>query len=611
MKAPDLTHAPNHWPKLLLSVGIGAIFLILPVSVLLVLDRGLDVSDTGHYYVSLYHWADIEMMSTQFPLVWKLLPLPDNILVNRLMVFGLLMGSSVALFLQAGQSTLGQKNLSRDQNWVLILTGAGASTLYYYYWLPDPSYNSIGLILMLIVLGAAFAATRIENLQSWHFRNAAIMAGFAGFGLAVTRPVTAISLIVISAGLFFLLAKPSWRRLSQLLMFSLLGAALFFMLVQVFIEPINITLDRMRGGIQKREVLGIHRLVSLSYTYAREEIDIALGTAPWGLLMAGFGGALAAPGVAERFTKTLWLRMIGAIIGASGLVWIQLLFWEQTGQLSVTPLELISYFYLNLGLVAIFVTMLAGLGTTTPTLRKQYWRLSGICTLLLLTTHSFSVFGTGLWITNAAMAAVFTFLACVLVALHLAKGSGQIWSLAMIAALFLPTWAVRTNIMENPYRLETSLDAQTQPTRINGGRSTIKTDPATKEFFDRLSTIAPRMGSEGKRPILIDLSGRMPMVQYHLNARPAYTAWLLSAYSGSNAFLTTIIERMSEEELARAWILDAPDYEYRLDPAPIIARGLVLERDYEVATTAFAPYIKTDIVILAPRSRNKTNPTAE
>jgi len=591
----------------LLAGLIGLALLWLPLSVLVNLNRGLDVSDTGHYYVSLYHFADIRMMSTQFPLVWKLIPHPDNILVNRLLVFVLLMGSSAALFLLATKAVM-RETLLPTQKWLLACAGAGGGAIYYYYWLPDPSYNAIGVILMALILAATFGVTQIEDIKSWRFRGAALLAGYGGLALAATRPVTALVLVGLCVLLYLILARHSWPRLWRLAVFAVLGAVLFFVLVQIFIEPLHTTLARIEGGLLKRQIVGIGRMASQSYGYAKDELDTALHMARWALFLATLGGTLAAPGIVERFAfihqiKTSWLRLAGALIGAAALIRFQVIFWNDTQGLNAATLEHISYYLLNLGLVAVFTSLLSALLATDSAMRWHYARLSGVCLLMVLGTQSFSIFGTGLWITNAALAAVFTVLACVLAAIQLGRNSGILWALAMTSALILPMVATRTTMVTHPYRLETPLAAQTQKTSIRGGRSTLRLDPLTKAFFDRLSAVANEMGPVGQRPILIDLSGRLPMVQYHLQARPAFTPWLLSAYKGSDAFLAHVIAQMSDEELARAWILDAPDYKHRLNPAPIEARGHNLARDYRTVTTAMAPYIKTDIVVLAPRPK--------
>ncbi len=587
---------------MLLSGLLGLVFLWLPLSVLVNLNRGLDVSDTGHYYASLYHFADIRMMSTQFPLVWKLIPHPDNILVNRLLVFALLMGSSAALFLLAAKAVL-RKTLLPIQKWLLACAGAGGGALYYYYWLPDPSYNAIGVILMALVLGASFALTTIENQHGWPFRGAAMLAGFAGLGLAATRPVTAMALALICALLYFVLARFSWQKLVQLILFVVLGAVVFFVLVQVFIEPLPVTLERIHGGLQKREILGTNQLVTKGFSLLQKEISTIRQTAPWALLLASLGGAFAAPGVADRFANAPWLRLGGAAMGAIGLIWIQTIFWQQSQALMQVPLDKLAYYLINLSLMAILCGVFAGALAPHKDTRRLYWRLASVSALLVLATLSLTVFGTGYWIRKAGIASVFVVLACTLMALHMARSMGYIWALAMVSALILPIMATRTTMVNHPYRLETPLAAQTQKTSIRGGYSTLRLDPLTKAFFDRLSDAADQMGPMDQRPILIDLSGRLPMAQYHMQARPAFTPWILSAYKGSDAFLAHVMAQMSDEELARAWILDAPAYKHRLDPAPIEARGHDLARDYRIVTTAMAPYIKTDIVVLAPRPK--------
>ncbi|PHS27974.1 MAG: hypothetical protein COA84_02970 [Robiginitomaculum sp.] len=587
---------------MLFSGLLGLAFLWLPLGVLFNLDRGLDVSDTGHYYVSLYHLVDIRMMSTQFALVWNLIPHPDNILVNRLLVFALLSTSSAALFLIAARAVL-REVLAPLQKWLLVTAGIGSAGLYYYYWLPDPSYNAIGVILMALVLAATFSVSQIDDSKGWSFKGAAMLAGFAGLALVATRPVTALALAGLCALLYLVVARHSWTRFWGLILFALLGAALFFVLVQVFIEPLQTTLARIEGGLLKREILGSNQLVAKSFTLLQKEIASVLHTAPWALLLASIGGAISAPGIAERHQQSARIRLVGGALGAAGLAWMQVVFWQQSQALTQFSLDELAYYVFNLGLIAALSCAFAGAMAPHKETRILYWRLASVCILLILTTLSLTVFGTGYWIRKAGIASVFVVLACTLVTLNMARGTGYIWALAMTCALILPMVATRTTMINHPYRLETPLGGQTQKTSIRGERSTLRLDPLTKAFFDRLSTAANEMGPVGQRPILIDLSGRLPMAQYHMQARPAFTPWLLSAYKGSDAFLAHVIAQMSDEALSRAWILDAPGYKNRLNPSPIIERGFNLQNDYRIIGTAFAPYIKTDIVLLAPKSK--------
>ncbi len=587
----------------MISGLIGAAFLALPISVLMLLNRGLDVSDTGHYYVSLRHFADIDMMSTQFMLIWRLLPLPDNIWVNRLAIYVLLMGSCASLFIAAGRVVLDQTRHHYPQEALLAAAGAGGGAIFYFYWLADPSYNSVGVILMALVLGAVFALTRQNDPTSASFRGLAMLAGFAGLGLVATRPVTALSLMLISVALVLIMGNLSLKKLVQLALFAILGAALFFVMVQVFIEPLSVTLERISGGLSKRDVLGTTQLARDSFGLLNKELTSIFHLAPWAVLMAAFGGAASVQGIAQNLIKPDAVKNGGAVLAGIGLVWIQSIFWQQTDGITQLSLNPFAYYLDNLGLIAILTSFFATVLASQKDQRIFYARLAGVCVLLVLATQSFTIFGTGYWLGKAGIASVFTVLACALVALQMARQGGVIWALSMASALGLAMLVTYTHFTQAPYRLTTPLAGQNQPTQIRGGHSTIRTDPETKAFFDALSTAADQMGPAEQRPILIDLTGRMPMVQYHLQARPPYTAWLLSTYKGSDDFLAKIIDRMSDEELARAWVLDAPGYKYRLDPAPIVARGLVFKRDYKVAATAFAPYIKRDIVLLAPLPR--------
>jgi len=159
---------PRRWAGQIRERGIAPfhvlfalILIVYPVSVLLNLNKAIEFSDTGFYYNSFANMDQIREQTTQFAVVWNLLPIPDSIVLHRLTSWLLIVATSALLASQAWKLVWPKRKLEVGEVVFLYAFGAGAASLQYFWWLPDPSYNFIGYFLNAGSLALTFRAIRL------------------------------------------------------------------------------------------------------------------------------------------------------------------------------------------------------------------------------------------------------------------------------------------------------------------------------------------------------------------------------------------------------------------------------------------------------------------
>ncbi|MEO2106319.1 MAG: hypothetical protein ABGZ36_11845, partial [Actinomycetota bacterium] len=213
---------------------------------LLLLHRGIDVTDTGYYHVSIAHLDQITMQTTQFAVVWNLLPLPDDVVVHRVVLWGLLLGASAWLAWEAW-SLVHERPTAGAHTAFVLSVGPAATITYYLLWLPDPSYNAIGYVQVLLLLAASCRLLAVLR-QGRRPAVVTFWAGSIGFvtaGLAINRAPAGLVMAATLPILIVLGARPSSRRVGECLAAALAGGALFVAASGIVVEPFGQTLARL------------------------------------------------------------------------------------------------------------------------------------------------------------------------------------------------------------------------------------------------------------------------------------------------------------------------------------------------------------------------------
>lgn len=122
------------------------------------------------------------------------------------------------------------------------------------------------------------------------------------------------------------------------------------------------------------------------------------------------------------------------------------------------------------------------------------------------------------------------------------------------AILLLTSIGFYSAIENHPYRLGGRLSEASTPVKYGPIQHPMRAPEALAASFLALGNIH-LLREEGEIPIIIDLTGRAPGVGLYLGLRPPKSAWILSGYPGSDAYLNFALSRLTVTELAQAWIL--------------------------------------------------------
>ncbi len=574
--------------------------LALMLTVFLNLRRGLELSDTGYYYNTLTYFDIIQSLSTQYFLFWKLLPVPDGLYAARVTVFFLLLSSGMVF----GYGLFRILRLPRE-GWfstaAFVMPVTGCMFVFYYWWIPDPSYNSLGLIEMLAVSGLVLLI--IDRVSSGAPLNTTLILSFAaGFSLAafsVARPASAVLLLLASLCLYLLLIrKPLSATSVKLLLAGISGGLLFFALAHVFVEPLDQSLQRQLAGLEGRTFRHKNRNFALDirrYFAALEKGFVHYF--PWdGLAMAG--GILAS----LRLQKIGRWRLVFRLVFSVGILGMLAVFaakffpdghitkWEMSFYLAV-----LSW---TLAIVMIGITVLQ-----PDDAGRRDWRFIAVMLFVLLLSFMFVVGTSNHWLLQSNWFSGFS-IAMGLACLAGDKLTGnRIWSLPVYLAYLAFIVSAFAFFIQTPYRLARPLAQQTIPVKIRGGEGgTLLVDPPTARFLGETGTLREQLGEEDNRAHLIDLSGKLPFLHYHLDARPLSVAWLGSTRKKSQAYFKFLLKRIPADDIKRAWISEMPALKKKLDPKALLDYGISFPQDYELVLETRSPYLKNPVKFYKPKT---------
>ena len=583
----------------LVSLLVAAVLLLLPLAVAANLHRGIEFSDTGYYHVSIAHLDQIDQQTTQFATAWNILPLPEDVVWHRVAVWLLLHGASAWLAVALWRLA----RPARPGGWPLEVlagaTGAAAATTFYVWWLPDPSYNSIGLALNLLLLALGLRAG--ELIQRDRFpRGAAVGVGSGLTALLLIRPPTAVGLALVVLVLVAARSRPSPAVLVRLIGWAVLGVIGFVLAAWALAEPPAETWARLQGGLERRQVLD--RPGSFGDSIALWW-DAAVASA------RGVGGAAAlavAGGIAVAHrASTRTGGLVGEGLAVIGLSLLGTRFVVEggmtdagvgmladlTGLLAVAVLAGVAVAAVPLGLAR---------GAPAPASSgAPRTGLVGVVVSCLLVAQVFQVVGTtNSWWTHAVL-----FHGIALLALGFAAVAGRavlpVLTAGSLALLLLVGAASWTHLVNHPYRLPAGLDEQTIATPIRDGRTVLRTDVETHSLLTALAAGTDRLQGVERRPVLLDRTGRLPLVTYHLDMTAPGSPWLLSGTPGSQDLFDHVITQMPAAVLADAWVLDAPAWQERYDDDAFTTRGIELST-YAVVAEGWSNYLGTEVQLLAP-----------
>jgi|GEM_PF-3252287 len=574
----------------------------MALAVLYLLPRGVEFSDTGFYYNSIFNLREIDMQTTQFGVVWHVFSFSESFLFHRIAVFVLIWAGAYFLIRQSHEFCVGSTPSHLTEASHVFLAGL-AVTPFYRNWVPDPSYNAIGYILLLMVTALALRVSVRLRRSDTCCRTEMLVTGSLLIPLFLTRPLAPLIIALVAVPLVLGFSRPDLPRLAKAAGWLLAGVAGYLVFQTLTVEPPWITLERIDGGLERRVLLerggalgrGLDRFFEDISTFGGRDWATYLPLAAFAALVLGRN--LIPPALSRTSDWVGVALLLGAVLSlAFGPTDLRALY---TQAWSGSPdFGAMGFAILVCAVSALVLIPVIALWRRAP---FDHWLRDWAVLLATLALCMAAFFGTGSnWLVK------FQFFAGTLIGLFaiflIAGSGGRLWKSTAIFLLlaFAYVFLSMKHAYQLPYRLPSDLSTQSEPVESARGMTFMRVDPSTRRFIEDITSLQERLPEAGPNPALIDLSGRLPMVAYLLDLSTPRTPWALSGYSGSQALFDHTIASLDRATVRNAWVLQSPARENSHDPAVLARHGLTFPDDYEAVLETWSDYVQSPIIIWIP-----------
>jgi hypothetical protein len=531
--------------------------------------RGYEFSDDANYLIwdatpRRYAWS-----VSEFGFLWHPLYQLVGGDIRLFRIAGAIFLSGSAGIFGWSISRFIASRLPRSTAPVVIVSMMTASFWNFVWWIPNPGYNELNLIGLLLFMAAlTLAAPAIETAEIVAF---GVLAAFGLTVSAFAKPVSALSALIV--GLFWLWLLRPRRPVLFTLIASGCGLA-FLMLGIVWIDgdPTNFIRRKLVAVQLLQLVSSGHGVTHIFRSTIDPVIDLqehAAQSLPLlEILAAGLLWSILLLWLGDRYAAWKgWLNIVAAVALA-----VIIAVWRADGAL--TPRY-------HVALIAPLALAIAvGLSLLTRFRRNEsgaYVRpIVALAFLSLCAAVSFSLGTDNKLIFHGSQAAVFWFAALVLLAAAAPAASRD--DLVSGAALMssLLTVGMLVGAVANPYRLLAPIWQQTVPVSIGEARSRLLVDGVTARYIDTLQDAANAHGFAFGTPI-INLTGDSPGTAFALGGIALARPWLNGGYPGSADHARAYLRLVDESQVRRAWILTGPDSSEATIPADTVLQSLGLD----------------------------------
>lgn len=580
------------------SIVFGFLTLFFPAFVLLNLNRGLDLTDTGFYYLAIQNHPDVMSGPTLFGSIWSILPLPEKFHMHRLAVLGFLWLS--AGFLANTLFSLYGDFKQRLCRYSMIALSIGAISTFYTWWLPDPSYNSITLILIPAVLALAFKITRSLKIMRQTPQWSSFWLGLLLPALGLTRPQSAVLLGPCLLVFVLIFARPDWRQICRTSFYVMLGTGTLILILAVFVEPITVSWGRLYTGYVDRGILEIDRSPGKAFFQFMENAK-RIVVNKWPLTLGLIGGFLLRNGAENAYVKKRKdLKYAGEFLVASVLVFASILFVSETSGSQKLSLTNIAHFVFPL-VLGMMILLLIGIACGVFTKRTDKLETDVALLLIIVALVAQVILSGNQWLKFSGWFA-FYFLMTIIFYTKFRSPSETNWTfLSVIIVILAVQFAAFKQATQNPYGLRDNLFAQSILTPISSDRNILKLDQETHDFLTAFEEGRDRIAELNEPPVVIDASGRFPMLIHYLGGRPTRWPWLMSTHPGSKNMIEQSLSSLSHNQRSKAWIIVAPDWRRSHDLGILEKWGIDVTQGYISISKSYSPTIKSEVWLLAPK----------
>jgi hypothetical protein len=190
--------------------------------------------------------------------------------------------------------------------------------------------------------------------------------------------------------------------------------------------------------------------------------------------------------------------------------------------------------------------------------------------------------GNNYW-KQSSLVAFFWIIACLII-VDMIRGSIASWrtitSIAISAQII--TIILVLGGMDKPYRQSQPLRSNTDTVKVAFTVGELKVSHESAVYIRNFQVFALQNGFQKDTPV-IDLTGHSPGMLYMLAAKSIGLPWMIGGYYGSELFATAGLDRVSCDELGRAWILEELGGPSFLNPTMLHRYGIDINVDYKEA----------------------------
>jgi hypothetical protein len=567
------------------------------------IDLGPELSDSAFYVLVREEYTDVESALSGFGYLVAAFAGDASSQTIRLATLAFTFAAPLALFVPAiiGVSQQGEKMFLLFAG---LLAAVAGSAAYYKWLLMDPSYNSLILPLTYVAASGLWALwSAARNAKVTTAIAGGVVLGAALFAMIVVRISSGVAFLVLALPCFAVAAgwksglqlRQAFRTFIAASFAIVLGSLALALFVATQTLPLPILWARLLTGFETTALLSTHDtgLTALFFQLFNSIIELlgVLIREPLTLLVP-----LVCLGLSQTRVYRQWRY-------AQTLLWSVLL-------LAVFALvaEHISNFP-DMALRAWVFALGASLIVCFSSNRET--RLAFFAMLFGLAPYGLSL-GTGNPIishsaihTGASIASLF------LVALSLERGRWTMVTATVIVGAGTTISALQL-AAEQPYRMIEPLSSAT--VRVEADGEVWRVTPPIAETYQAMSAIRETQewqeAQQEGRPVLLDLSGRAPALNWMGDFRVPSIPWVLSGYEGSDSLLAWALAQQSNDDLRRMWIAkDLPGSEgtrrglsLNVLNERLQEIGLQFPEDYHaVGPMVPVAYIDRNIVIFRPR----------
>ncbi|MFB6453573.1 hypothetical protein [Bradyrhizobium tunisiense] len=446
-----------------------------------------------------------------------------------------------------------------------LSAGIASLALVAFQWRAlTPNYYTLNVQSALMVMIGLLLADRPGRMrQVLGF----VLVGVGGWGSFMARPATAAAIAVV---VMVYAAALRRKLLLPMLGAALVAVALLTATAYVIGGGINGLVTHMVKGTQGIALLGGGH--ELSHILRIDRLE----TSPSQLAIA----LLAATALLLSIFMSNY-KLLTSLVLASLLI--------ATLAIALLGADPISIKLTTLFLVPTFTCLGATFYRGGMVLRTQAPTSIALALMFLVLPHLLALSSRVNYWSAGSDACLFWMLAVVAFLSPLAQEGGSVATLLPLTVFAqLLTASVVNAGMLNPWRQVKDLRAYTAITALPGGGKLV----LSQSFHDYLATAraqARAAGLEVGTPV-VDLSNA-PTLLYVLEARPLGLPWLFGGYSGSNAVAVKTLGLENCADLAKAWVLIAPEGPRHLDQAGVMASFGAGQADYVAAAAFEVPVI--------------------